>query len=260
MEKNRPAFDALSVVANCGQMKIDSELCINCGECWGICPTDAIVEDPDRDVSFIRFDDCFECGLCRRINVCRQDAIIETKETSEFPRVVRALFSDPNTVHKHTSVPGRGTEESKTNDVTGRVKRGEFGICIEFGRPGVGCRFKDIEPMMAYLAQLNVTFESMNPLHNLMDQNSGRFSDEIRSQRILSAILEIRVQADRFEKIMNGIIEKGKTLETVFSLSVISRFEKNGDLPLLNRLKKIGVNPYPNAKVNLGMGRPLVKE
>jgi Pyruvate/2-oxoacid:ferredoxin oxidoreductase delta subunit len=241
-------------------MKIDFQLCINCGDCRIICPAGAIVEDSDRDVSVINSDHCFECGLCRRISVCPQQAILETKETKEFPRVLRALFSDPSTVHKHTSIPGRGTEESKTNDVTGRVKRGEFGICIEFGRPSVGCRFKDIEPMTAYLVQLNVTFEPMNPLYNLMEKNSGRFSDEIRPQRILSAILEIRVRADQFEKVTKGIIQTGKTLETVFSLSVISRFDKNGDLPLLSRLKKIGLNPYPHAKVNLGMGRPLVKD
>ena len=62
-------------------MKIDSELCINCGDCWHICPADAIISDFDRGVSFINFDHCFECGLCKRLDICRQDAIIESKET-----------------------------------------------------------------------------------------------------------------------------------------------------------------------------------
>ena len=55
-----------------------------------------------------------------------------------WPRVVRRAFSDPRVPHESTGVQGRGTEEVKTNDVSGRVKVGEVGFTIEFGRPGVG--------------------------------------------------------------------------------------------------------------------------
>ena len=55
-----------------------------------------------------------------------------------WPRVVRRAFSDPRVPHESTGVEGRGTEEVKTNDVSGRVKVGEVGFTIEFGRPGVG--------------------------------------------------------------------------------------------------------------------------
>lgn len=34
-------------------------------------------------------------------------------------------------------VPGRGTEEVKTNDVTGRVDKKHYGIAVEMGRPSV---------------------------------------------------------------------------------------------------------------------------
>ncbi len=35
----------------------------------------------------------------------------------------------------------------KTNDVTGRVKRGEIGVGLEFGRPGMASRLSDLEKM-----------------------------------------------------------------------------------------------------------------
>ncbi len=59
-------------------------------------------------------------------------------EKLEWPRVVRRAFSDPRVPHESTGVHGRGTEEVKTNDVSGRVKAGEVGFTIEFGRPGRG--------------------------------------------------------------------------------------------------------------------------
>ena len=39
----------------------------------------------------------------------------------EWPRTVRANFSDPLVEHPETKVPGRGTEEMKTTEVTGRI-------------------------------------------------------------------------------------------------------------------------------------------
>ncbi len=46
----------------------------------------------------------------------------------EWPRVVRRAFSDPRVPHESTGVHGRGTEEVKTNDVSGRVGAGEVGV------------------------------------------------------------------------------------------------------------------------------------
>ena len=66
-----------------------------------------------------------------------------------WPRVVRRAFSDPRVPHESTGVEGRGTEEVKTNDVTGRVGLGEVGFTIELGRPGVGVRFREIQESAA---------------------------------------------------------------------------------------------------------------
>jgi hypothetical protein len=209
------------------------------------------------DRVYISEELCVECSLCQRIDSCPVNAFIQSKATSEFPRVVRALFSDPNTTHKLTLVPGRGTEESKTNDVTNRIKPGQVGMCIEFGRPGVGATFKDISLMTSRLKAHGVKFEENNPLSALMDSVAGSFKDELLSQRVLSAIIEIRLDSlNDIEKIMPIILEVGREIDTVFSLSCISRFDENGELGILEKLAKLGIYCAHNAKVNLGLGRP----
>ena len=85
-----------------------------------------------------------------------------------WPRVVRRAFSDPRVPHESTGVEGRGTEEVKTNDVSGRVKVGEVGFTIEFGRPGVGVWFREIQKMCWALARAGVAFEKKNPITSLM--------------------------------------------------------------------------------------------
>jgi ferredoxin len=92
---------------------IDEQECTGCGVCIPYCPVEAI---SDRGgVSFIDFDQCVECGVCRRFVDCPGNAIHESPETSEWPRSVRRVFSDPIVVHPSTGQRGRGTEEMKTN-------------------------------------------------------------------------------------------------------------------------------------------------
>jgi ferredoxin len=239
-------------------MRIESDKCIGCEECLSYCPGNAIKVGSERKKIYVSEELCFECGLCRRLNICPVDAFVEQEGVGEFPRVIRALFSDPNTTHRLTLVPGRGTEESKTNDVTGRIKRCEVGLCIEFGRPGTGCTFEDICLMTTRLKAHGVTFEQNNPLTALMDSETGAFKQEVLSQRVLSAIIEIRLDSiEDLEKVIPVILEVSHQINTVFSLGCISRFSEKGELPILDTLTKLGIQYAPNAKVNLGLGRPL---
>jgi len=98
----------------------------------------AIAYDENKDTVEINFDECVECGVCRYSDVCPTDAL--TQQEMEYPRILRSQFSNPLVSHPGTGVPGRGTEEMKTNDVTGRFKRGMAGVAIEMGRPGIGTR------------------------------------------------------------------------------------------------------------------------
>ena len=98
-------------------MLIDEQVCHACQECIPYCPVGAIEEGDG--VSYIDQDECVECGACLRAGVCPNDAIYQ--QSMAWPRTLRAQFSDPLGVHPKTGIPGRGTEEIKTNDVTDRV-------------------------------------------------------------------------------------------------------------------------------------------
>ena len=65
----------------------------------------------------------------------------------------------------------------KTNDVTNRVGIGEVGYVVEFGRPTVGVRFRDIETMTQALAAIGIEFEPKNPVtHMMTDTRHGQAS------------------------------------------------------------------------------------
>ena len=114
--------------------------------------------------------------------------------------------------------------------------------------------------MTSRLKPLEVEFEPNNPLTALMDPETGCFDQALLPQRVLSAIIEIRLSslAD-LEQVIPVILDVSQKIDTVFSLSIISRFEETGELPVLGQLTKLGISYAPNAKINLGLGRPLVE-
>jgi len=50
------------------------------------------------------------------------------------------------------------------------------------------------------------------------------------------------------------------SLETVFSLGVMSVPPPKGPDPVAGKIKALGFTLRPNGKVNLGLGRPLQKQ
>jgi hypothetical protein len=177
-------------------------------------------------------------------------------EDLQWPRVVRRAFSDPRVPHESTGVQGRGTEEVKTNDVSGRVKMGEVGFTIEFGRPGVGVWFHEIQKMTSALAKAGVAFEKKNPITSLMtDIPTGTLREDILGEKILSAIVEIKVPVARTEEIIQLVREVEKQVDTVVALGVGTRCDENGEdnlvAPILERLGY----KLERAKTNVGLGR-----
>jgi len=177
-------------------------------------------------------------------------------EELQWPRVVRRAFSDPRVPHESTGVQGRGTEEVKTNDVSGRVQLGEVGFTIEFGRPGVGVWFHEIQKMTTALAKAGVAFEKKNPITSLMtDVPTGTLRDDIMDEKILSAIVEIKVPVARTEEIIQLVREVEKQIDTVVALGVGTRCDADGEdrlvAPILERL---GYN-LERAKTNIGLGK-----
>jgi len=177
-------------------------------------------------------------------------------EDLAWPRVVRRAFSDPRVPHESTGVQGRGTEEVKTNDVSGRVQKGEVGFTIEFGRPGVGVWFHEIQKMAWALAKAGVAFEKKNPVTSLMsDVATGTLREDILGEKILSAILEIKVPVERTEEVIRLVQEVEKQVDTVIALGVGTRCDEDGEenvvAPILDRMGY----KLERAKTNVGLGR-----
>jgi hypothetical protein len=188
-------------------------------------------------------------------DVCPTAAI--TPQELTWPRVVRRAFSDPIVPHESTGIMGRGTEEVKTNELTGRIGPGEAGLTVEFGRPGIGARFWEIQEVTRTLARLGVTFETKNPVAALMtDPAKGDINPDILNEKILSAIVEVKTTQERVPRLLETIAEVGKRLTTVISVGVGVRCEPDGSAPIESILREHGYD-FVRGKTNLGLGRPM---
>ena len=264
-------------------MKINADKCVACGNCTYVCPVGAIYVDPHTHRSTVNQNECVECYTCfnglsqehlnptcvrtvRKLlqlarirfdpepDVC-PTAAFEPDELT-WPRTVRRAFSDPRVPHESTGVHGRGTEEVKTNDISGRVGMGEVGFTIEFGRPGVGVWFRDIQKMCTALAQAGVSFEAKNPVASLMsDISKGEIREDILGEKVLSAIVEIKVPASRTEEIIRLVWDVEKRIDTVVAIGVGARCDAEGEERVIAPvLEKLGYH-LERAKTNIGLGR-----
>ena len=265
-------------------MNIDKDKCVGCGNCHAVCTMGAISLDTDGK-SVVNEDECVECSTCYRIlrdegfsaplvrairsvlarfhlqflaevDVCPTGAI--TPPELEWPRTLRAAFSDPTVAHAGTGVGGRGTEEIKTNDVTGRLGDGEAGLVVEIGRPGVGARFRDIDRLARGLATLGPAFEPNNPVTQLMeDVTTGKIREDVLDEKVLSAIIESKIDLERLPEFLRALEALQRETDAVLSIGVASRCLPDGSIPHEKWVRDAGYSLSPNGKTNLGLGRPL---
>ena len=216
-------------------MQIDPGKCVACSNCIPVCPMGAIYVDTGINRATINYDECVECGTCfrgmsqehlnptmvrtvRRLakvfrfrfepepDVCPTGAF--TMEELEWPRIVRRVFSDPLVEHDSTGIAGRGTEEVKTNDVAHRVDVGEVGYVVEFGRPGTGVRFHQIQTMTMALAKCGVTFEPKES-HFAPDDRQERRDVERRPAQRKDPFSDCRDQDPPFGGRKNPVYRDG---------------------------------------------------
>ncbi|MFX0043665.1 MAG: indolepyruvate ferredoxin oxidoreductase subunit alpha [Candidatus Hodarchaeota archaeon] len=232
-------------------MMIKIDLCIGCGQCVIVCPVQAIELKDNKAI--INQDLCVECGVCHRDAECPVKAIRSTR--LKWPRIIRSPFSSVMTPHKITGIPGRGTEEMKTNDVTNRYDLDEIGISIDIGRPGVGTYLRNIELFTTKLSKIGVEYEKKNPVTALIIDDKGHIRDDIKNEKVLSACIEFKIPYSKITAVLKIIREVENKIDTVFSVGIISRVMENGDIPIISVLSKEGFTVRPNVKANLGLGK-----
>lgn len=252
-------------------MLIDQKECIGCGTCLPYCPVEAIAlvdfDGEDRasnskkknKVAVIDSDQCVECGVCLRSAHCLTEAIFQQELI--YPRTIRSLMSDVLTIAEESQISGRGTEEMKTNEVTGRFPHGVAGIAIEVGRPISAARIRDVETIAMAVADMNVEFEKQNPVTSMMaDPRTGKFKDELLDERVLSAIIEFSLPVDRLPELFTLLKDVETRIDSVFSLDLACRLNPDGSNPTSVYTQQAGIWVAPNGKTNVGLGRPLLQE
>jgi hypothetical protein len=118
----------------------------------------------------------------------------------------------------------------------------------------VGARFYEIQEMSRALALAGVAFEKKNPVTSLMtDPATGDIRADILNEKVLSAILELKVPVERAEEVIRIVWEVEKRIDTIVAIGVGTRCDENGDENVIAPiLQKLGYT-LKRAKTNLGL-------
>lgn len=232
-------------------MVINQEKCIGCGMCIPYCGPKAISIQNKK--AYIDLDICVECGNCKFAGVCPKDAIVQ--QTLVMPRQIRAIFSNAREKSPNTGIPGRGTEEMKTNDVTNRFPVGKIGFACEMGRPATGTSFKDVETIAKVVVAHGGKLEEENPSAIVFEPgNTGIIKEEFKNERALSFIIEAMIEESELPGLLVDLKDAQTQVDTIFSVDVISRMV-DGKIPSDALLEQAGVQRRPNGKTCVGLGR-----
>jgi ferredoxin len=244
-------------------MTIDPGICRGCRECEPVCTTGALKWDEERLVCFIDDEVCVNCFNCYRNAPCRGGVAIIPPNVDIMDKKTRLSMdlSNPLTEHPLTLMAGRGTEECKTNEITGRIRYGYAAVAVELGRPSITTDMREVQKISTALARLGyVTFADENPVTGLMkDKKTGELQEWCLDTRALSAIIEIGIPEDRLEETLTTIRKVcDEELETVASVSCMQMVVQPGDkIPAIEIIEKLRLPHRPNGKTCIGLGRPL---
>src|SRR5512139_2315556 len=229
-------------------MKADPDKCIACKRCFPYCPMGRIQSFKRHDKIhgrvYIEIDQeaCTDCGVCLRAGICPVSALYQQEET--WPREVRGMLSNPLIEFPGSQVPGRGTEEMKTNDVKGTFLPGEVGIGIELGRPGIGAYFRDVEKVAMAMMAGGIGYELAleNPVtHFMSDKTTGKLRDDVVGEKATSAIIEGKCKLEKLPRAIEVLKKVAEEVDTVFTVEVISKVPPEGDIPIVPMFEKLRV-------------------
>ncbi len=119
----------------------------------------------------------------------------------------------------------------------------------------------EIQEMSRALAAIGVAFEPKNLVTTVMtDTATGDIRPDILDEKVMSAILEIKVPVARTEEIVRTVWAVEKRLDTIVVLGVGTRCDENGeDRVVAPILERQGYTLH-RAKTNLGLGRKILRK
>ena len=128
--------------------------------------------------------------------------------------------------------------------------------------PSTGAFFSDIEKVAMAIASLgNIHFEPKNPITSLMvDKTTGKMNPELMNEKVLSAIIEMTVPLDRVHEIIAVVKKVTKEIFTVCSFDLTCKVHPGDKTPAFDLARSAGVDPTPNGKTNVGLGKPFFVE
>jgi hypothetical protein len=89
----------------------------------------------------------------------------------------------------------------------------------------------------------------------MSDVSTGTLREDILNEKVMSAIVEIKVPVERTEEIVRLVWEIEKQLDTVVALGVATRCGEHGEeVVVAPILEKLGYK-LQRAKTNIGLGR-----
>ena len=126
---------------------------------------------------------------------------------------------------------------------------------VEFGRPGIGVLFKEVQKATRVLAVAGARFEEGNPVTQMMtNPTTGDIREDVLDEKVLSCIVELTTTIQDTVHTLNIIKEVCKAAETVVSIGVSTVCDENGSEPLRDILTQQGYETGWG-KLNLGLGR-----
>jgi hypothetical protein len=89
----------------------------------------------------------------------------------------------------------------------------------------------------------------------MSDVSTGTLREDVLEEKVLSAIVEIKVKVERTEEIIELVRQVEKEIDTVIALGAGTRCDKDGNENVLAPiLKRLGYK-LERAKTNTGLGR-----
>ncbi|MEJ2058337.1 MAG: 4Fe-4S binding protein [Desulfofustis sp.] len=202
-------------------MKIDKDKCVGCANCVPVCPVGAIYIADDK-LSEINPETCVECHNCFR-------SLSPEHLPPGVTRLIRKIL-------KAISLRFQPAPDVCPTDAI-----------VHY--------FRDVQTVTSTLAAEGVTFESGNPVTQLMsDVQTGFIREDLLDEKVLSCIVEVTVPLDETVRHLDLVKRISRSVETVISIGVSTVCDEDGGDPLREILLNQGFE-LGWGKMNLGFGR-----